>query len=452
LNEVSFSSLRLGTRLAEGGEGQVFEVQAAPGTVSAAERLVYKQLRQPCPLAELARVVRFPSDLAGLDAGWAARTRSSCAWPVAAVVGEDAAVALGTLMPRAPDRFWARHRDGVARPASLSYLTSDPDRIAVAYGLGVPGPGSPVRVAIVYALARLLDAWEARSGPEHVVHGDLSAKNVLWSVDPEPGVYVLDCDGAAVGGATGMSEGLPDEHWRRATTPNWDDPALLPGTAPNELSDRYALALAFFRVVGAAHYPLQGRQRGGKKITVDLDLPRSWQRLPDLSGLWELCELSLSVANASARPGPAAWAAQLEALLGEMGAADLAYSVRAAQGDPRAHAAGRTVMPAPGARDVEVYPVFRHRTASTWQLISARPAAEGVAGVVPVVGLRPRELVKATLVNWARAHRLAIGLLRSSGRRAHGLARLLEMLLIDLAAACVALFALAMIVSPWIGL
>ena len=83
---------------------------------------------------------------------------------VAVVVGDDPAVALGTVLPRAPHGFWVRHRDGTNRLASLSYLANDPDRIAVAYGVMMPAPGAPERVALVYALARLLDAWQAGSG------------------------------------------------------------------------------------------------------------------------------------------------------------------------------------------------------------------------------------------------------------------------------------------------
>ena len=133
--------------------------------------------------------------------------QTSSAWPVAVVVGDDPAVAVGTLLPRAPLEFWVRHRDGTNRLASLSYLANDPDRIAVAYGVMLPAPGAPERVALVYALARLLDAWQSGNGGKsgaggtlspQVVHGDLSAKNVLWSLRPVPAVYVLDCDGASV--------------------------------------------------------------------------------------------------------------------------------------------------------------------------------------------------------------------------------------------------------------
>ena len=165
-----------------------------------ATAMVFKQLRHPRPAAELGLLCDLPAVLAVRDEGASRRALSSSAWPAAAVVNDyDAPVALGALMPRAPAEFWLRHRDGPSRLATLSYLAGDPDRMAVAYGVTVPPPGAPERVALVYALARLLDAWQGGGGPI-VVHGDLSAKNVLWSLRPAPAVYVLDCDGAVIEG------------------------------------------------------------------------------------------------------------------------------------------------------------------------------------------------------------------------------------------------------------
>ncbi len=95
----------------------------------------------------------------------------------------------------------------------------------------------------------------------------------------------------------------------RATTLNWGDPAVRHGGQPTGASDRYLLAITFLRVVGAAHFPIQGRQKTGQKLNVDLELPRSWRKLPDMPGLWELCERSLSLVNAADRPAPAEWVA-----------------------------------------------------------------------------------------------------------------------------------------------
>lgn len=473
MNQVLVAELALGELLAEGGEGRVFEVA---GTVSSAPQpagaRVYKQLRHPRPLAELSLLCELPALLAVRDEGVCRRALSSSAWPAAAVVGEhDATEALGVLMPRAPEEFWLRHRDGPSRLATLSYLTGDPDRMSVAYGVTVPPPGAPERVALVYALARVLDAWQGGAGPL-VVHGDLSARNVLWSLRPAPKVYVLDCDGALVGqrhasgGGTGPGDpGAPRP--LRAVTPNWDDPSLPPGCLPGAASDRYVLGLVFLRLVGAAHFPLQGRQRAHPQVSVDLELPRSWRKFPDMPGLWELCERSLSLVNATERPAPAEWAAALEDLLDVLGAGGMAARARAAQGDERRASPGPAVQGGAPPRflaraavtvpDVVVRPALRHRAVATWQLIRPNPVLsgpgrEGGAGLPGVSGLTPGQMVRRTLGAWAAAHGLALRLVRLPGRRLNGVRRLGGVLVLDVAAGCVALFLVGMAVSPWIGL
>jgi hypothetical protein len=257
---------------------------------------------------------------------------------------------------------------------------------------------------------------------------------------------------------------------------------LLPGSAPTEGSDRYALGLAFLRVVGAAHFPLQARQRTGEHVDVDLELPRAWRKLPGTVPLWHLCERSLSLVNACDRPHPSEWAGELEVLLDRLGSSGLAAAARTAQGDPRSlHpaaaaslagrlspagqlGAGRHAPPSPdgdsggpAVPDVTLWPVLRHRAPSTWQLISTRPLAPGpgaygLTGIGLVAGLTARQFARRLLVAWGRAHVLAVSLLRSPGRRGHGLRRLAGVLLADVGAACVALFLVGMAVSPWIGL
>jgi hypothetical protein len=529
---VARADLRLGELLAEGGEGRVFQVEGGPDGLGT--RHVYKELRTARPLSELEGLVSWPARLAASNPAYAFRLQAAAAWPERAVVGADPAFAVGSVLPKAPAPFWVRHRDGARRLATLSYLTTDPDRLAVAYGVALPEPGSAVRVALVYALARLLEAWQpgtrptsapdawpspqpcGRSTPRDrwppamvsVAHGDLSAKNVLWSVDPGPAVYILDCDDAVLvdegldhisGGVGGPLTGSPSSEANggpdippaparpRATTPNWDDPAVQPGNRPDLASDRYSLALVFLRVVGAAHFPLQGLQRSGDHVSVDLELPRRWRRLADMPRLWNLCERSLSVVAAKERPRPAEWVAELEGLLDALGHPELAAWVRAAQGDPasggtegghgsagptaparapararpaaRAHAGAPVASPlatseaAPaGVLDVEVRPVIQHRLPSTWQLVNPALDVLALAEGRVTGSQRGRQLVRQLLVKWARAHVLVVRLLLSPGRRGRGLRRLGGVALLDMVAGCVGLFLAGMVVSPWIGL
>ncbi|HTW10842.1 MAG TPA: hypothetical protein VME46_25305 [Acidimicrobiales bacterium] len=477
---MSFAELGLGALLAEGGEGRVFEVARAPRSRLGDDAdLVYKQLRRPRPMLELEPMVCLPSVLAAVDPRLAHRARSSSAWPVAAVVGTDPGLGVGLVLPRAPGAFWLRHRDGALHLATLSYLAGDADRIAVAYGVQVPPPAAAERVALVYALCRLMAAWQAPESPVKVAHGDLSAKNVLWSLSPVPAVYVLDCDGSRVFSAAG--DAYPDGGLGhlRATTPNWEDPAVTRGQPAGPEADRYLLGLIFLRLVGGAHFPVQARQRNQRRVSIDLELPRSWRHLPDMPGLWELCERSLSLASPADRPSPVEWARYLEQLLALLGASSLAADVRGAQdqgqGEPAwtvaapAAAAGAAVAELAGVLsgghltvpDVVVRPLLRERAVFTWHLINARDvlaagqdplAGGGAGGAGPPAGLTPRQFARRTLSSWGAAHRLAVRLARAPGRRLHGARRMLGLLVIDIGAACAVIFLVAMVVSPWVGL
>jgi hypothetical protein len=200
-------------------------------------------------------------------------------------------------------------------------------------------------------------------------------------------------------------------------------------------------------------------------VSVDLELPRSWRKFPDMPGLWELCERSLSLVNAAERPAPAEWAAALEDLLDVLGAAGTAARARAAQGDERPARSWSPGLPgvvprslaltAATVHDVVVRPVLRHRAVATWQLIRPAPSLSGAGregGSGLSAGLTPRQLVRRTLAAWAAAHGLAVRLVRLPGRRLNGLRRLVGITVLDLAAACLALFLVGMVVSPWIGL
>lgn len=74
----------------------------------------------------------------------------------------------------------------------------------------------------------------------------------------------------------------------------------------------------------------------------------------------------------------------------------------------------------------------------------------GMAGTAPA--LTPRQMIAQVMVMWGAAHRAAARWTRSPGRRAYGVRRLAGVLVLDFAAACVAVFIVAMIISPWIGL
>ena len=94
--------------------------------------------------------------------------------------------AAGVLLPRAPRRFALRHRDGTTRLATLELSDGRPGpsgrRLrAVAARAGQPGALGP-------GLRPGPASWRPlRPASPAVGHGDLSTKNVLWSLQRGPG-------------------------------------------------------------------------------------------------------------------------------------------------------------------------------------------------------------------------------------------------------------------------
>jgi hypothetical protein len=491
---VRLDELRVGDLLAEGGEGRVFELPLQP-------HLVFKAYRQDAHRDFLDDLVGWPAGVR--EALLVERVQAATAWPAAVVVESGRAAAAGVLLPRAPRRFAVRHRDGSTRLATLSYLTADPAYRAVAYGLTLPPPVSPERLGIVYALARLLEAFE-RASPR-VGHGDLSTKNVLWSLQRGPEVFVLDCDNCERFGPGGAPLGIAGR--RRAMTPNWEDPAVGPGENPSPTSDRYSLALIFLRVVGAANFPIQARQRQGTGVTVDFAMPAGSLGevlLRPGAALWDLCSCGLNVADPSARPPASAWVSALEAVLDGLGAASVMRAVWAAQGggasDSPLPASGPGPHPAADGAGVVIHPVpATPRAVPRWTVVASEPAvtlrrwpvgargAPAGAGVVGSVGLAgtgtagsggllagaappagssaaasspPATRIAPLLATqarraarwWLATHREMVGLLWRSGHRRNGVRRLAWCALVDLATALVGLFVVAMVAAPVLGI
>jgi hypothetical protein len=469
---VRLEGLRVGELLAEGGEGRVFELPAQP-------HLVLKRYRRPTRRDFLDEIVAWPDSIGSAEL--VQRVRAGTAWPAVTVLGgtdqADGITGAGVLLPRAPRRFAVRHRDGTTRLATLSYLTADPAHRAIAYGLTLPEPVSPQRLGLVYALARVLEAFEA--GGAAVSHGDLSTKNVLWSLQRGPEVFVIDCDNCERFDPAGLP--VTSGGRRRAMTPNWDDPAVPAGTNPTLESDRYSLALIFLRVVGAANFPIQARQRQGGPITVEFALPAGWfgeALLGPGAPLWDLCERGLNVSDPAQRPPAAAWVAALEAVLDTLGASAVMRSVWAAQGGGTpapAHSVDASSAPS----DVVIRPVVASpRSTPRWTAVpppvpaapwrrpqvaaySFAPAPSGQAGpagaAMGPAGSAPaatpvRAYLAQAVAWWLAMHRHTLSALWAAGHRRDGARYLAVCAAVDFVVALVGLFVVAMIVSPVLGI
>jgi hypothetical protein len=132
-----------------------------------------------------------------------------------------------------------------------------------------------------------------------LVVGDVSMKNLLWTLAGGPGVFAIDCDGFRVAGHRPAV--------RQAETSGWRDPDARPGVATVD-SDRYKLALLVLRVLLADHAVTprsiadspESRAELGTAITELSDLARSPGERPT-AGQWLD---ALRDREAGMRPGP----------------------------------------------------------------------------------------------------------------------------------------------------
>jgi hypothetical protein len=215
MTDVALADLPSATRLADGGQGTVFRL--VDGTLLKLYHPGIAVLSE-----ELRRLIDRRGDLTG----------APVAWPSARVF--DGGRCVGLLMPEVPARF-ATSLAGRRRLLELQFLLYP--RRAMWADLRLPTEGERRRIAAAYVeLFRLLHA----SG---VVLGDVSMRNLLWSLADGPSVYGIDCDGFRL---VGRPPAL-----RQADTAGWGDPARpAEGTVD---TDRYKLALVTLRVLLGNH-------------------------------------------------------------------------------------------------------------------------------------------------------------------------------------------------------
>lgn len=230
--DVPLGTLALGDRIGDGGQGEVYDVRGP-------DRLLYKSYREAHKVegGELAALVALRQ---GLDPDDRDRLDRETAWPLCRVV--DGGRVTGFLMHRAPDSMTWRTSRGETRLTELSYLLRAPK----AAWQAVAQPSPDERYALLVAVVELF-RWLHTLG---LVIGDVSQANVLWTVRPEPAVYLLDCDGARIAGRPPVLE--------QADTPDWHDPQAPPGSATVD-SDRYKAALVVGRVLSQDAYATPGK-------------------------------------------------------------------------------------------------------------------------------------------------------------------------------------------------
>ncbi|MFI7012053.1 hypothetical protein [Streptomyces sp. NPDC050145] len=255
--DQQYAQLRLLDKAGDGGQGEV-HVVAGQG------RLLYKGYREPHKVdgAALAALVSYRLRLQEADRE---RLDREAAWPLCRVL--DGSRVTGFLMNRAPNPMtWATSK-GDSRLIDLSYLL----REAKPAWSAVVQPAPQARRALAIALTEAIGRLHAAG----LVLGDLSQSNVLWTLDPVPSVFLLDCDGIRL---VGRAPVLP-----QADTPDWHDPLASPGTATVD-SDRYKAALMIGRVLARDAYARPGKPLIPVTGVLDARREEAVRRLWDQAG------------------------------------------------------------------------------------------------------------------------------------------------------------------------
>ncbi len=226
---------RLGhlTRLAEGTQGVISRTDRL--VLRHSEHAILKQYK-PAALSQLdagglTAMVEF---LFSLPQAEGDRLLDYAAWPVRIVV--DGAGPVGFVMPPVPQQYWidlTLPSGAVRRVLGQFQHLLNADEFSARKGLVV---GDEVRVRLALSVAFRLEFLHARN----VVVGDLSPRNLLFSIDPQPSCYFVDCDSMVLAGRSALPQ---------LETPDWHVRAVSREPLATEATDRYKLALLVLRLL-----------------------------------------------------------------------------------------------------------------------------------------------------------------------------------------------------------
>ena len=223
------------TKIGQGGQGVVY---AAPNVKTKfAASMVYKEYKTQglagIDFPALAAMPALVED--SLSYKEAERLIALAAWPCAIV--QNAGTPSGFVMPVIPAQFFTELTTvkGISRTtAEFQHLLNHPSVLAAR--------GITIDDAQRYTLLREAAAGLAFMHKHGVCVGDISPKNLLYSLTPDVGVYFIDCDAMRINGTSALTQ---------VETPGWEVPA------GEELatiySDTYKLGLLALRLCAGDH-------------------------------------------------------------------------------------------------------------------------------------------------------------------------------------------------------
>ncbi|MFI9508814.1 hypothetical protein [Nocardia sp. NPDC052566] len=278
---VGYHSLEVGNQIGRGGQGSVYHVsnKKINNTDDAGWDVVFKEYNTTSlaqlDVVALTSMVALLRELSHSDGQWLCE---KTAWPAAMVVRQERVC--GIIMRVVPDRFrFTMHGlSATTRPnerlANLEYLLND-DAYVARVGLRI---SERDRLELLADLAATL----ARLHRLDIVVGDLSPKNLLFTTDPAPECFLIDCDAMRVRGESVLPQ---------AETPDWNLPSG--EEKATQAGDIYKFGLLAVRLLAR------------DQTTTDTTPLTAIH-----PALGTLARLSLDLAPAR-RPLPAQWAEQL---------------------------------------------------------------------------------------------------------------------------------------------
>lgn len=266
-------------RLKDGKGGQGIVYSAPKLRTAHASSLVYKEYH-PHVKIDVAALEAMPAFLESLPATEGLELLGICAWPCRLVV-EGSRVS-GFLMPRIPAIFFhpMRMASGAVRrePCQAQHFLNSRQFLA---NRGIELPDER-RYLLINDVAKGLDTFHRHQ----ISVGDLSPRNLLFSLGAPTAVYFIDCDSMRLRGRCVMPQ---------VETPDWEVRSVNPqeqlGTS---FSDSYKLGLLALRI-------LAGHQSTRDPSSIASLVPQE---------IYKLVTKSLS-SRPSERPTPKDWSGPL---------------------------------------------------------------------------------------------------------------------------------------------
>jgi serine/threonine protein kinase len=228
---------RLGvlTKIGQGGQGVVY---GAPNVKTKfATSMVYKeyktQVLAEIDFSSLAAMPALVED--SLSYAEAERLISIAAWPCALV--EDNGAPTGFVMPAIGEEFFIP----LTTVKGVSNTTAEFQHL-LNHSSVLAARGITINDAQRYSLLREVASGLASLHKHGVCVGDISPKNMLFSLTPHAAVYFIDCDAMRINGVSVL---------RQVETPGWQVPAG--EELATVYSDAYKLGLLALRLVAGDH-------------------------------------------------------------------------------------------------------------------------------------------------------------------------------------------------------